>query len=79
MDFFFLVCLSLTWMLGSNLAKAPSIYADPSDEGYNCNKTWHPLPNYYRTDVLRPSTFRWFGGLLSLLITAQKWAEILGQ
>ena len=49
--FFFLVCLSLTWMLGSNLAKAPSMYADPSYEGYNCNKTWHPLPNYYRTDL----------------------------
>ena len=74
---FFLVCLSLTWMLGSNMARAPSMYADPSYEGYNCNKTWHPLPNYYRTDVLRPSTFRWFGGLLSLLITAH-WAEILG-
>ena len=61
--FFFLVCLSLTWMLGSNLAKAPSFFADPSNEGYNCNKTWHPLPNYYRTGVLRPSTFRWFGGI----------------
>ena len=76
-NFFFLVCLSLTRMLRSNLAKAPSFFADPSNEGYNCNKTWHPLPNYYRTDVLRPSTFRWFGGLLSLLITAH-WAEILG-
>ena len=64
-------------MLGSNMAKAPSLFADPSNEGYNCNKTWLLLPIYYRTDVLRPSTFRWFGGLLSLLITAH-WAEILG-
>ena len=75
---FFLVCLSLIWMSGSNMTKTPSLFADPSNEGYNCNKTWLLLPNYYRTDVLRPSTFRWFGGLLSLLITAQKWAEILG-
>ena len=27
--FFFLVCLSLTWMLGSNLAKAPSFLPTP--------------------------------------------------
>ena len=77
MSNFFLVCLSLTWMSGPNVTKTPSMYADPSNEGYNCNKTWHPLPNYFRTDVLRPSTFRWFGGLLSLLLTAQKWVEIL--
>ena len=74
---FFLVCLSLIRMSGPNLTKTPSLFADPSNEGYNCNKTWLLLPNYYRTDVLRPSTFRWFGGLLSLLITAH-WAEILG-
>ena len=74
----FFFCLSLIWMSGSNMTKTPSLFADPSNEGYNCNKTWLPLPNYYRTDVLRPSTFRWFGGLLSLLLTAQKWAEILG-
>ena len=74
---FFLVCLSPTWMSGPNVTKTPSMYADPSNEGYNCNKTWLLLPIYYRTDVLRPSTFRWFGGLLSLLITAH-WAEILG-
>ena len=41
---FFLVCLSLTWMLGSNLAKAPSIYADPSDEGYNAIRLGTPSP-----------------------------------
>jgi len=68
---FFLVCLSLIRMSRPNVTKTPSLFADPSKEGYNCNKTWLLLPNYYRTDVLRPSTFRWFGGLLSLLITAQ--------
>ena len=64
-------------MSGPNMTKTPSLFADPSNEGYSCNKTWLLLPIYYRTDVLRPSTFRWFGGLLSLLITAL-WAEILG-
>ena len=48
---FFLVCLSLTWMSGPNVTKTPSMYADPSNEGYNCNKTWLLLPIYYRTDI----------------------------
>ena len=42
MSTIFLVCRSLIRMSGSNMTKTPSLFADPSNEGYNCNKTWLP-------------------------------------
>ena len=55
---FFLVCLSPIRMSGPNVTKTPSLFADPSKEGYNCNKTWLLLPSYCRTDIICPSTLR---------------------